>query len=260
MNTPNPLIPQGSLLEQQKSKGKSNLFIAVFMILAVHVVVFAGLLMQGCKPEKGAKKMEDTGLASSLSNSVQDTNILAPITPLPLPGAAASTVATDTNVQKPLPLAPATPITTPITTPAENVAATPATGKEYTVAKGDKLYTIAKVQGVSVKALADANPNVDPRKMHVGQKLIIPVSDTTPAATEPAAAKVSKSEGAYTVKPGDTLAKIARAHGTTIKAIRTNNNLKTDQLRPGQKLKLPAGKTAATSEAASSSHTNATKI
>jgi hypothetical protein len=46
MNTPNPLIPQGSFLEQQKSKSKSNLFIAVLAILAIHIVFFSGLLMQ----------------------------------------------------------------------------------------------------------------------------------------------------------------------------------------------------------------------
>src|SRR5688500_5496862 len=46
MNTPNPLIPQGTFLEQ---KGRSHIRIAVFTILAVHVVLLGSLLMAGCK-------------------------------------------------------------------------------------------------------------------------------------------------------------------------------------------------------------------
>jgi LysM repeat protein len=50
----------------------------------------------------------------------------------------------------------------------------------------------------------------------------------------------------YTVKSGDTLGKIARAHGTTFKKIMAMNDLKTTGIRVGQKLKLPAPKPAGT--------------
>jgi LysM repeat protein len=42
------------------------------------------------------------------------------------------------------------------------------------------------------------------------------------------------------VKSGDTLTKIAKAQGTTVKAIRGENNLTTDHIKVGQKLKIPA--------------------
>jgi LysM repeat protein len=42
------------------------------------------------------------------------------------------------------------------------------------------------------------------------------------------------------VKSGDSLTKIAKAHGTTVKAIKAENNLNTDHLKVGQKLKIPA--------------------
>jgi len=42
------------------------------------------------------------------------------------------------------------------------------------------------------------------------------------------------------VKSGDTLSKIAKAHGTTVKAIQSENNLTTTAIKVGQKLKLPA--------------------
>jgi LysM repeat protein len=47
-------------------------------------------------------------------------------------------------------------------------------------------------------------------------------------------------EEAYTVKSGDTLTRIAKAHGTTVKAIRAENNLTTDHIKVGQKLKILA--------------------
>jgi LysM repeat protein len=45
---------------------------------------------------------------------------------------------------------------------------------------------------------------------------------------------------AYTVKSGDTLTKIAKAHGTTVKAIKAASNLTTDHIKVGQKLTIPA--------------------
>jgi len=47
MNNLNPLIPQGSLLEQ-KAKGKPHLRVA-YIIVAIHLVFLGGLLIQGCK-------------------------------------------------------------------------------------------------------------------------------------------------------------------------------------------------------------------
>ncbi len=44
----------------------------------------------------------------------------------------------------------------------------------------------------------------------------------------------------YTVKSGDTLGKIARAHGTSYKKIMAVNDLKTTAIHVGQKLKMPA--------------------
>jgi LysM repeat protein len=47
----------------------------------------------------------------------------------------------------------------------------------------------------------------------------------------------------YTVKSGDNLTKIAAQFGTTVRALRSANNLVTDNIKVGQKLKIP-GKTA----------------
>ena len=45
--------------------------------------------------------------------------------------------------------------------------------------------------------------------------------------------------GVYVVKPGDTLTRIARAHGWTVQDLKTANHLKSDRIFAGEKLKLP---------------------
>ena len=46
----------------------------------------------------------------------------------------------------------------------------------------------------------------------------------------------------YEVKPGDSLGKIATMHSTTIELLKKANNLKSEVIRPQQKLKVPRGK------------------
>src|SRR5712691_7781899 len=72
MNNPNPLMPQGSMKEL--SKGKSHVRIAVFTILAIHVVVISGLLIAGCK--------KDTDTAQNTTSPVP-TNTPQPFVPAP---------------------------------------------------------------------------------------------------------------------------------------------------------------------------------
>ena len=50
----------------------------------------------------------------------------------------------------------------------------------------------------------------------------------------------ASGEQTYTVKSGDNLTKIAAQFGTTLKALRAANGLKTDSIKVGQKLKIPA--------------------
>lgn len=52
---------------------------------------------------------------------------------------------------------------------------------------------------------------------------------------------ITQSDGSkiYRIKPGDNLEKIARANGTTVKAIKELNNLSADRIVVGQTLQLP---------------------
>jgi len=117
---------------------------------------------------------------------------------------------------------------------------------------GDIAYNIAKANGISLKALKDANPNIDLGKLKVGQVLQMPAGGAakeTTAKTLPknsAAADIAteaagaSSGSTYTVKGGDTLGRIAKKNGISVKALRAANNLSGDKINVGQKLKIPA--------------------
>ena len=221
MNNPNPFVPKGSLLEQQ-SQRRSRLKLAVFCVLAVSVTGLVAMLIQGCKREKPTDElnppMVDTNAVAMDTNTLENSVSNPPVVIPPMP----------TN----LPVVVAPPINAPAELP----------GSEYVVVKGDSLAKIAKKSGVTLKALQVANPGVVPTKLKVGQKLTIPAGGKTSAdAAAPSVAAGGDTAGAtYTVKSGDTLTKIAKKNGTTVKAIEAANGLSTTKIKVGQKLKIPA--------------------
>jgi LysM repeat protein len=201
---------------EQKTSSRARVRIAVFFVLSIHVIALMALLMQGCR-----KPVEQGG--ESVTNAVPTFET----TPSPAPDTNA--LATNATGMAP---------SEPVPTPANRAAVT-----EYTVTKGDSFYTIAKKFGVTVKAIAAANPGIEPTKLQIGQKLQIPAAPATSAepAVTPGALEMGRSgEQVYTVKSGDTLTKIASQFGTTIKALRSANNLETDKIKVGQKLKIPS--------------------
>lgn len=230
MNTPNPLVPQGSLLQ---SKGKSTVRIAFFTIAAIHLVFIGGLLMQGCKKsdDKPIAPAEETN-ALSLPPMTSELPAYTETNPAPAPAPAEVPAYTETN--------PASAPTQPEQYAAAPVAPQPVVSeqtKEYVVARGDTYSSIAQKNGLSVKAIEQANPGVNPTRLQIGQKLQLPAASS--AATSSSSASAENSGATYTVKSGDVLEKIARRNGTTVKAIMSLNNLRTTTIKVGQKLKLP---------------------
>jgi len=216
MNNPNPFVPQGSLLEQ--SKRRSRMKLGVFIVLAVSVCGLTAMLIQGCKREN--PETEITPSPDTNPPVVADTN-------------------PPTGLSNPVVVVPPIPTNPPIVvpTPVPESATT-----EYTVVAGDTLGKIAKKNGVKLKELEDANPGVIPTKLKVGQKLQIPAASGVAPAAGTALDTTSAGVGAeiYKVKSGDTLTKIAKAHGTTVKLIMSENNLTTTRITVGKKLKIPA--------------------
>lgn len=226
MNNPNPFVPQGSLLEQQ-SKRRSRLKLGVFCVLAIGVTGLAAMLIQGCKREE----TDQTG--DNNNPPAMDTNTVAtPDTNQPAVEAS----------NPPVTAVPPTPAPAPAPAP---VPPPPAAENEYVVVKGDTLSKIAKANGVTVRALEDANSGVTPTRLKVGQKLTIPAGASTTganAAGETANGIATNTGGdeIYTVKSGDTLTRIARHFGVSLKALMAENNLTTTHIRVGAKLNIPA--------------------
>ncbi|HEX3889626.1 MAG TPA: LysM peptidoglycan-binding domain-containing protein [Verrucomicrobiae bacterium] len=216
MNNPNPFVPQGSLLEQEKRRSRMKL--AVFCVLAIGVCGLTAMLIQGCKRE----------------NTEADNT----------PPVDTNTVATADTNNPPMDNSNATAYVPPVMTNPPVVVPTPVepTESEYVIVKGDTLGKVAKAHGISLKALEAANPNVQPTKLKVGDKIMIPAGTSSATATPTMGATTSADTGEeiYKVKSGDTLTKIAKANGTTVKAIESENNLSTTKIKVGQKLKIPA--------------------
>lgn len=99
----------------------------------------------------------------------------------------------------------------------------------YTVQKGDTLYSIARRYNISVADLKSIN-NLTGDGLSVGQKLyLVPLQDDI----------IPSNTITYTVQRGDSLSKIASLYNTTVKEIKSLNNLISDILQVGQQLVIP---------------------
>lgn len=238
MSNQNPLIPQGSLLEQ-KAKGKPYLRVA-YVIVALHLLFLGGLLIQGCKREEpdakttAAATNEMTGQGLDVA-SLYSSNAPASSTNVTDPARSAAT-ATNAISQAPA----GTPTPEP-----------PPASREYVVLKGDSFFSIGKKFGVSSAAIAKANPGIDSTRLKIGDKLQIPAASSASSGNGASGAALEAAAGDfYIVKAGDTLAKIAKMHGATVTEIKSLNGLTTDRINVGKKLKLPPAKTTTPATAA----------
>ena len=139
----------------------------------------------------------------------------------------------------------------------------------YVVQPGDSLYRIGQNYNVTVGQLKNWN-NLTSDLIHPGQVLRVAApsqgkqASSTPAKpSKPAQAnkpsQTSKptqpsqggsqtsSQATYTVKPGDSLYRIALNHNTTVPRLRAINGIKGDLIHPGQVIRLSEGQATASS-------------
>ena len=249
----NPFSGPGSLQAERQQRRRQQFKVVVWAVVAANVVLFLGMLIQGCRGEPAPT---ETGSNSAAEVTASGTNGAA---------AAQQQPAGDSPVPPTYESVPtgAQPLTKPVTEAVIDRAPTPApvAVRQYAVLKGDSCYKIAKANGVSLKALTEANPGVDSTNLKVSQVLQLPagvepgttISTSAPAAADGAAsqrrATTSKAHTRYVVKSGDSLARIARMRGTTVQAIKTANGLRSDRIVAGQNLKLPESRTSGASNA-----------
>ena len=96
----------------------------------------------------------------------------------------------------------------------------------YTIKDGDSLYSIANKYNITVNDLIDYNA-LPSMVITVGDVIKIPKG------------KTPNTDNIYTVKPGDTLYRIANMYDVSIDELKNYNNLTSNILSIGQKLIIP---------------------
>jgi membrane-bound lytic murein transglycosylase D len=127
--------------------------------------------------------------------------------------------------------------------------------REHLVKKGETIGVIARKYGTTTSELLQANNLGKNPVLKAGRSLIIPISGASVPAPAPKqvasrqpvhrAAASSSTRMTYTVRSGDTLAKIAARYHTSVEKLKSWNHLTSTRLTVGKKLMIGVEKTEA---------------
>ncbi len=115
---------------------------------------------------------------------------------------------------------------------------------EHFMARGETLGHIARRYHVSQAMLLAANPRLHPRRVRVGQRVVVPtggVPSTKVARrmAEPVVAAGTNTGAFHRVKSGETISEIADEYGVTQRELRAWNKLdQRGRIRVGQRLRV----------------------
>jgi len=128
--------------------------------------------------------------------------------------------------------------------------------REHVVQRGETISGIARKYGTTSAQLVQANDLGKPPVLKAGKTLVIPLSGATPPQPQLAAARPGTTSPrtastrttstrrpasstrslTYTVRSGDTLAKIAARHNTSVEKLKSWNHLTSTRLTAGKRL------------------------
>lgn len=233
-------------------------------LLLIHLIVIGGVILRGKikSADAGAIAAPTITAPPAVETKPAQNDVL----PQPVDGPVANPVRTDVNhiTQTPPESAPtAAPavaepeIVTPVlaedtaeevapSTPAADPAPTEAPAySKHLVASGETLFGIAAKHQTTVDAIRKANPQLRNNNIISGTYLNIPVKADSAAgrqlAAERAAAAASEAAKTYTIRRGDTLARIARRHNTSVAQLMKLNNIpkgKEGSIRVGDTIRI----------------------
>ena len=117
----------------------------------------------------------------------------------------------------------------------------------HVVRRGDSLDRIARRYGATVEGLRRAN-GLRSSLIHPGQSLRIPGTErpAAPAAEGSGEAPAGDAVAVHVVRRGDSLDRIAHRYGATVAGLRRANGLASSLIHPGQSLRVPGARPAAT--------------
>lgn len=237
-------------------------------LLLIHLIVIGGVILRGKIKSGEAGPIAEATITAPPAPVAPATPVepVNDVLPQPVDGPVANPVRTEVATTGHITQAPTEPavvatepeIVTPVVVeevaaepveppaPVAEATAAPAPAQQavdkHLVATGDTLYAIAAQYKVSVAAIRKANPSLRDTTIICGTYLNIPVSADSDAgrriAAQQAADAATEAAKLYTIKRGDTLARIARKHKTTVAKLMQLNNI-----AKGQEGKIRVGAT-----------------
>ncbi len=130
--------------------------------------------------------------------------------------------------------------------PEVEVAAPPDRGLTYTLQRGDSLFRVSLIYGVTVDELLAVNNLASPNAIYTGLEVRIPEPEQAVASAPEAApgageaASPPSAARTHTVQWGDTLAQIAMQHNVTVDGLVAANGLtRPDRIYVGQTINIP---------------------
>jgi membrane-bound lytic murein transglycosylase D len=113
--------------------------------------------------------------------------------------------------------------------------------RKHVVRRGQTLSSIARANGVSAQAIAEANLIV-PQRLRPGTELVIPVpankARVVTARREAKPTSDGRERVRYRIRRGDTLGSIAAEHGTTVRQLQAWNRLSGTRITAGAVLSI----------------------
>ncbi len=235
---------------------KSKLLVICSSVALLHLLVGGMLFFGGCATVEedplppgayipDAEKTAPPAAAPVESEPVGPATVFVPLesqTPAPVP-------------QPPKKSEPKKTATVPVPPPV------PDTQKTHVIRKGDTFWGLSRQYGVSMDEIVAANKDLNPAKLRVGQKVVIPASSgksvkssavkgksgkavksssRTMAKTRRTTAKLVDRDGKYIVRKGDSFSRIAARFHIKAADLAAANNLSLEKpLQIGQKLVIP---------------------